>query len=359
MSDKKKKETALEKPSLLESDLYETVENFFADEKNCKKTGSEVSSPISLRIFGGTIRPDVFGVTEPTAKDFRIYMGEGKLSFRGRDFDICKGQAITLQRFADHVYIFFPRASWSELDEAEQSGILSECKNLKLGLIIIDKDSCEEKVEAHTNHDLVEEEKRVDAKNRMVQYFPDFAKTQENADFFKKHLKFADNIVKESHILIDYLGNSFRKFTPRKKTSIELWSDEDDSFEFYRFYESPRGIVYLISKPFGCDIFDTDSPALVIQERFERSIIKKQVNRQKLSQYIDERLKRKGRVAAGDYLFYGTDTAEKVLNHFEDVKAEHFSVYEQIEILGVEKEQIKLNVENSLQRIMSFLNSLK
>ena len=359
MSDKKKKDTTLENPSLLESDLYETVENFFADEKDCEKTGSEVSSPISLRIFGGSIRPDVFGVTDPAAKDFRIYMGEGKLSFRGRDFDVCKGQAITLQRFADHVYIFFPRPSWNELDEAEQSDILSECKNLKLGLLIVDKGSCEEKIEAHTNHDLVEEEKRVDAKDRMVQYFPDFAKTQENADFFQKHVKFADNIVKESHILIDYLGESFRKLTPRKKTSIELWSDEDDSFEFYRVYSSPRGDVFLIAKPFGSDVFETDTPTLVIQERLKSSSVKRPKIRQKLAKHIEECLDRKGRVDTGDYIFYGPDTSEKVLNHLEDRKPEDFSIFEQIEVLGIEKEQIRRNVERSLKRIMDFQDSLR
>ena len=356
---KKREETTFDKPSLLESDLYETVENFFIADKDCEKTGSEVSSPISLRIFGGTIRPDVFGVTNPSTKDFKIYMAEGKLSFRGRDFDICKGQAISLQRFADYVYVFFPKVSWNELDEMEQSDVLSECKNLKLGLLVVDRNSCEPKIEAYPKEDLIEKEKRIDARNRMVQYFPDFVKTQENVDFFTKHVKLADNIVKESHNVIHYLGDSFREFTPRKKTSIELWGNEDDSFEFYRAYYSSKCDVFLIAKPFGSDEFETHSPTLIIQERFKSSIIRKRKNRQRLAKYIDERLKRKSRIAGGDYLFYGSDTSEKVLSHIEDVKPEDFSIFEQIEILGVEKERIKQNVEKSLKRIMNFLDSLK
>lgn len=50
---------------------------------------------------------------------------------------------------------------------------------------------------------------------------------------------------------------------------------------------------------------------------------------------------------------------KQILNHIEDTKTEDFSIFRQIEILGVEKEQIKVNVETSLQGIMDFLNSLK
>lgn len=359
MSEKKKKRKALEKPSLLESDLYRRVEDFFSEEKDCDKTGSEVSRPITLRIFGGTIRPDAFGVAKPTAKDFKIYMGEGKLSFRGRDFDVCKGQAITLQRFADYVYVFFPKSSWNELDETERSDVLSECKNLKLGLLIVDRDSCKEKVEAYPNHDLIEEDKRIDARDKMVQYFPDFSETEENVDFFERYVRLADSIAKESFGLIDYLGGSFREFTPVKKSSIEHFTDEDYTFEFYRYCKGPKSEVFLIVKPFGSDIFETNSPTLLIQERFKSAILKNRKIRGQLAKHIEECLDRKGRVDTGDYIFYRPDTSEQVLSHIEDEKPRDFSIFEQVGILGVEKEQIKLNVEKSLKRIMAFLNSLK
>lgn len=359
MPEKKRKEKALEKPSLLESDMYERVENFFREEKDCDRTGSEVSRPIALGIFGGTIRPDAFGVTKPTTKDFKIYMGEGKLSFRGRDFDICKGQAITLQRFADHVYVFFPRASWNELDKKEQSEVISECENLRLGLLIVDKSSCEEKAEAHLNHNLIQEERRVEAKDRMVQYFPDFARTEENDDFFEKHVRLADSIVKESVGLLDYLGDSFRKCTPKKKSPIEHFNDEDYTFEFYRYYGGPKIEVFLIVKPFGSDIFETSSPTLLIQERYKSSLIKKRRIRQKFERHIEECLDRKGRVETDDYTFYHPDTSEEIVNHVRDKKPKNFSIFEQIEILGIEKEHIRRNVERSLERTIGFEDSLK
>lgn len=359
MTNKKRKGESIGKPSLLELDLYKRVETFFSEGKNCEKIGSEVSRPISLRIFGGTIRPDVFGVTNPTSKDFKIYMAEGKLSFRGRDFDVCKGQAITLQRFADYVYLFFPKVSWDELDETEQSEVLSECKNLKLGLLIVDKDSCKEKVKAYPNYDLIEEEKRTDARDKMVQYFPDFSETRENVDFFEKYVKLADSIVKESFGLIDYLGGNFRKITPIKKSSIEHFNDEDYTFEFYRYYKDPKAEVFLIVKPFGSDIFETNSPTLLIQERFKSSIIKNHKNRGLLLKHMEDCLNRGGRVDTGDYIFYSPDKSEQVLQHIKESNPDDFSIFEQIKILGVEKEQIKANVEKSLQRIMNFLNSLK
>jgi len=359
LTNKKRKEESVSKPSFLELDLYKRVETFFSEEKHCEKIGSEVSRPVSLRVFGGNIRPDVFGVTKPTSKDFKIYMAEGKLSFRGRNFDVCKGQAITLQRFADYVYVFFPKVSWNELDETEQSEVLSECKNLKLGLLIVDKDSCKEKVKAYPNYELMEEEKRTDARDKMVQYFPDFSETQENVDFFEKYVKLADGIVKESFGLIDYLGGSFRKFTPVKKSSIEHFNDENYTFEFYRYYGNREGEVFLIIKPFGSDIFETSLPTLIIQERFKSSIIEHQKNRGLLSKHMEKCLNRGGRVETSDYIFYSPDKPEQVLQHIEESTLDDFSIFEQIEILGVEKEQIKAKVEKSLQRTMDFLNSLK
>lgn len=359
MSGKKKKEEDLEKPSSLESDLYDKVEDFFVKEKNCEKTGSATSFPLSLRVFGGTVYPDVFGICNPTEKDFQIYMGEGKISFRGRNFDVCKGQAISLQRFSDYVYLFFPKGSWHELDKEEKMNVETECKNLKLGLLIVAKDSCHELVKAHPNPALLEEENRTLVRNEIVHYFPNFIGPQENADFFERYPKLADNIVKESCELVDkYLVGSFTKILPVQKQSIKHWYN-DDTFEFYLYSKVKNNEVLLIMKPFGSEIFETGSPTLLIQERFKSSIIKKQDTRKKLAKHIDECLKRKCEVDTEDLIFYDPDTSEEVLNHIEESKPKDFSIFERIEVLGVEKEQIKLKVEKSLQNTMNFLSSLK
>jgi len=359
LSGKKSGEKDVEKPSIMESDLYNKVENFFAEEKKCEKTGSTISLPLSLRMFGGTVYPDVFGVTDPKSKDFQIYMAEGKLSFRGRDFDICKGQAITLQRFADYVYVFFPKSSWDELDKDEKSEVLSECGNLKLGLLIVEKDACKEVVKAYPNSDLLKEENRTVVRDEMVQYFPDFIGPQENIAFFESYTKLADSIVKKSYELVErYLTGSFTKITPIKRQSIRPWC-YGDTFEFYLISQLENSEVQLILQPFGSEIFDTNSPTLLIQEKIKGSIVKKQNIRQKLAKYVNERLKEKCRIDTGDFIFFDPEPAESVLSHIEDIKPEDFSVFEQIKIQGMEMENIRENVEKSLQRIVDFSNSLK
>lgn len=359
MSAKKSKEKDVEKPSIMESDFYDRVEKFLDEEKNCEKTGSTTSLPISFRIFGGTIYPDVFGVTDPKSNDFQIYMAEGKLSFRGRDFDICKGQAITLQRFSDFVYVFFPKSSWNELDKDEKSQVLSECRNLNLGLLIVEKESCEEILKAYPNPNLLKQENRIIAKDEMVQYFPGFIGPKENVNFFERYTKLADNIVKRSCELVErYLIDSFTKIMPVKKQSIKPWC-YDNTFEFYLICQLKNGEVQLILKPFGSEVFETNSPTLLILEKIKGSIIKKRNIRPKLAKYINDRLKEKCRIDTGDYIFLDPDTAENVSSHIEDVKTEDFSIFEQIKIQGMEMENIKEHVEKSLQRIVNFSNSLK
>lgn len=357
---RKEKKRSEEKPTDLESRLYERVEKFFEEEKNCLKTGSAITGSISLRIFGGLLYPDVFGVSDPTKDDWEIYMAEGKLRFRGRDFDICKGQALSLQRFADYVYMFFPKMSWNELDEEEKADVITECNNLQIGLLIVDKDSCQEKVKAYPKRDLLKEENRIIAKNFIIKYFPDFFGSEENVEFFRKYVKLADTIVQESYHLIEYLGSSFTKITPVSKKMIKFFPS-NNPFEFYLSSKLNNSEVFLIVNPFGSEVFDTKSPTLLIEHRFESSIIEKKGIQQKLSKYIDECLKRKCRVETDDYLFYDTDTADDVLDNLKESGNidKFFSIFEQIEILGMEKKHIRLKVAKMLQGVMEFSKSLE
>jgi len=335
------------------------VENFFTVDKKCHKVGSAISSPLMLRVFGGSIYPDVYGVSDPTKTSFQIYMAEGKRSFRGRSFDECKGQAMSLQRFADCVYMFFPRTSWNELDEKEKSDVEEECVKLKLGLLIVDRDSCQEKVKAYPNPELLKEENRILAKDKIVQYFPNFLGPEECVSFFGEYSKLADSIIKECCSLIDeYLVETFRKITHIKKQSIKPWYS-GDTFEFYMISKLRKSEVLLIMKPFGSEDFETTSPVLLIQERFKSSIINENDIRQKVQKYIDECLKAKCKVITSDYIYDSTDTSERILGDISNSSLEDFSIFEQIEILGVEKEKIKKEVEKSLRRIVDFSNSLR
>lgn len=356
---RKKEPQDLEEPSVLEKDLYGKVETFFSEEKDCDKTGSATSFPLSLDIFGGTIYPDVFGLRNPKEKGFQIYMAEGKVSFRGRNFDICKGQAITLQRFAEYVYVFFPKSSWRELDKREKTEIQTECKNLKLGLLLVGKDSCSEIISPSPTSDLLDEENRRFARDEIVHYFPNFVGPEENADFFERHPELADNIVKESCELVHkYLVDSFTKIMPVKKQSIKFWYS-DDTFEFYLYSKVKNGEILLLMKPFGSERFASSFPTLLVQERYKSSIMRKKNVRQKLARHIEQCLKRDCKVDAGDFMFYGSDAAQEVLSHIEKVKPENFSIYERIKILGVEKEEITKSVEKALQKSLRFLISLK
>lgn len=356
-------EEPIEKPSIIETNLYDIVERFFKEEKECEKTGSAIN-PISLNLFGGTIYPDVFGISSPMSLDFKIFMAEGKRTLKGRTFDECKGQAISLQRFADYVYLFFPKDSWNQLDKEERSDIENECKILKLGLLLVDENSCKEVLKADPNLILLKEEKRVVAKNKIIQFFPDFLGSTENAGFFEKYPKLADSLMKESCSLVgEYCLNAFTEVTPVKKQSIKPWY-RDDTFEFYlwsRLRKRPNVEVLVIMKPFGSSLFETNYPTLLIQERYKYSDLKRKALRSKLVQHMNECIKRKCRVDIGYYEYYYDFSAEDVFNDIEaeGLKDSKISIFDSIKILGVEKEAIKKEVGERLLRIIEFSNSLK
>lgn len=357
----------IEKPSSLEEDLYKSVEHFFQNEKNCDKTGSSISEPLMLKIFGGSIYPDVYGISNPGKVNFQVYMAEGKRGFGGRNFDECKGQAITLQRFADLVYLFFPRSSWNELDKDEQSDVEKECRNLKLGLLLVDKDACKERIHPSTSPDLLKEENRTLAKDKIAQYFPDFAGPQENADFYSRYTHLADSMTRECCGLIDDLAGSFRKTTRIKKQSIKPWY-KGDRFEFYFYKRLKKSDVSLAIRPFGDEEFETHYPILMVEEIFRSSILKSMIKedivRNKMLRHFDECLKKKCIVWAygknESYIYLSDEKTNEMFSHIKQHNlTEELRIYEQIEILGVEKKKIKKQVEETLQRIIDFSDSLK
>jgi hypothetical protein len=341
----------------LESELYSTVENFFRNEKNCDKTGSAGSFPISLQIFGGTIFPDVFGLRNPSKPDYEVFMAEGKRSFRGRDFDECKGQAISLQRFADYVYTFFPKAAWDGLTSEEQIDVKAECESLQLGLLIIDKDKCEERVKPSRKDNLVKEEKRQFARNKIVQFFPDFLGVKQNTTFFDNYVTLADNILQECFNLFSDLVGCVSKVTGVSKQSIK--HEIEDSFEFYLRSEAmDNGRVNLLIKPFGSPDLDINRPILIVEEIYNRSLLNKVEVDNRLLDYIDECLKSNFRLKTKEMIVFNPDTLKDAVNYISQSKYDEFRIHKPIEINGLEKKAIEKVVEKSVKNSIEFMRSL-
>lgn len=371
MKDSKKDKE--EEPTFLENALYDMVESFFSDAKGCEKIGSDKNNPISLEIFGGRIRPDVFGVKNPSnRKKCVIYMAEGKNSFRGRNFDICKGQGISLQRFADGVYLFFPFKAWRQLDKREKSEVLAECKNLQLGLLIIYKNNCKELIEPKLAHNLLREESKDLARDKIVQYFPDYESTERNKLFFDNYYGLAKNILRESHVLIESCIPVFKKSTrvrKGKKVAVQYYyPDDEDTYEFYLEHEnSDLGFnTYLVLTPFGSEDLATETPTLFVEELYPyKQFVERNMEKQ-LLKYVEKCIKQKLKVTIygekGDGI---TDlepeadiSIEWKKEGFEKNPLENIFVYETIEILGVEKDRILREVEKALKRARSFEGSI-
>ena len=126
-----------------EKEMYPLVEEYFKRKLKQLGFGSDILSgnasrtDLSLPLFGSYIRPDVYAVGEDKNGLFRIFMGEGKLTYKGRDLDGVIWQAMSDQRFSHFVYIFFPVNELKDAKEALEF-IKEECNKYGLGLLLVD-----------------------------------------------------------------------------------------------------------------------------------------------------------------------------------------------------------------------------
>ena len=127
-----------------EEDMYPVVEGYFRDKlRNLGFDQNILSSnasqtDLSLPLFGAYIKPDVYAVGENKDGISRISIGEGKLTYKGRDLDGVIWQGTSDQRFAHYVYVFFPKESINDSEVAVLNFLKQECNKFSLGLLLVD-----------------------------------------------------------------------------------------------------------------------------------------------------------------------------------------------------------------------------
>lgn len=202
----------LEKPEFvgIEKELYPYVESFFRDKLNLETIDYDTSNTLSVKLFGSGVRPDVYGINEDE-KNKLVVMAEGKWDFFGRNFDICKGQGVALQRFADKVYLFLSKEGWDGLNKKDQKQILSELTNWGLGLLVIDPQTseCEELLKPTDENKLLEVEWKKEVFYEISEKFPKF----DDEDFLRFCAPTAKKTCESCFWVIDLLKSLsfFRK----------------------------------------------------------------------------------------------------------------------------------------------------
>lgn len=158
-----------------EEDMYPIVEEYI---KNKLKdvgfelnifSGNASSVDLSLPLFGAYIKPDVYAVGEDKNGLFRIFMGEGKLTYKGRDLDGIIWQGISDQRFSHFVYLFFPKEELDSNPTAKEF-IKNECKNHGLGLLLVDLKTkkCDEILSPHISPFFLNENSIMDFEKNII-----------------------------------------------------------------------------------------------------------------------------------------------------------------------------------------------
>lgn len=348
---------------MLEQFLYPSVRKYFSEELDCESVGSTNGSSISLSIFGGKIIPDVYGIKNPKGSNFEIFMAEGKLDFAGRNFDICKGQAISLQRFADYVYLFFPKQSWDRLQKGEREDILLECKNLKLGLLIIDGENCQQLASATQNENLLNETRKSSARNLITNYFPDFIGPKENATFFERFTELALNMAGECYSILENKCKSvFKEIVGVKQASIQVYYDRDDGYlQFCISRDFSSWSIWITTNPFGHSGVGITDPILVLEQHLYEKYLKKGIS-EKLVDYLFECSKE------GSKIELYTDEEQIILDRSEEVvtyinrlakNLEKISVYKAIKLVGRKREIIRREAKSALKKMYEFAISAR
>lgn len=359
---KEKKMAKNEEVTSLETNLYKQVERFFSEKRECEKTGSAVSSSISLSLFGGTLYPDVYGVKNAMNLNFEVYMGEGKRDFEGRNFDICKGQAISLQRFADYVYLFFPKESWKYLNKKERKEIVQECKNLKLGFLLVNREDCEELIPAARNLDLLKNERKVEVRDLVVQYFPSFV-SEANVQFFEQFSELAMNVAGESYFLLNECKGVFKEKTSAGAVYTHIYYNKIEGYFQIAFRKNmkPACKLYLTANPFGHFLFEKNVPILVVEQWFTFARYAKKGRTDALLKYSENLLKSDSKVEivyfeAEDSLVEDMEQLSEILESPPD-QINEIIIYQPIKAVGREVKEIVKDVRESLSRLATFLKS--
>lgn len=364
MSKKEKKKVSTEEIPSLEKDLYKHIEKFFSDLKKCQKTGSTISSPISFGLFGGIIYPDVYGIKNPESQDFEVFMGEGKRDLGGRNFDICKGQGISLQRFADYVYLFFPMKAWNGLEEKERKEIDQECRSLKLGLILVDGERCEEQIPAIKSTELLEDQRKSEVRDLIVEYFPSFS-SEKNIQFFEQFSELARNITGECNDLLTECSDLFRKQIGKSRNYTYIYYDKDKGF-FQISYQNtdlePACQAYLTINPFGHFLFEEKLPLIIIEQWFTLSDYAKRGKIEILLKYCNDHMGTNSKIELKlikeepPVVVENTEQLARLLKSLKH-QIEDLIIYQPIKVSGREKNKIKDDVRKSLSELDKFLKS--
>lgn len=191
---------------IVEADLYPAVERYFKA-KDLRYTDNDKNRRIWLkdrRKDLGVRFPDVYGIENPEVEDFKVYLGEGKSTLDVASYDACKGRASALQRFADYVFMFFPKSDWEQFDKSARAAVKEECKTSGLGLLLVDVEAedCVEEVLAKPNVKELDEQLKQQAKNWIVEpFFPVFPEREE----FKESFDSINRIMEQCNDLIDDL----------------------------------------------------------------------------------------------------------------------------------------------------------
>ena len=275
---------------LLEKDLYPIVYNYLDEKFTFEEGGSAEGRPINLSLFGTRIYPDIYGVSGQGGNAI-IVMGEGKRSLNGREFDICKGQGISLQRFSDYVYLFFPDTAWQALDMFEKEQCISECKHLKLGLLSVnlEKGSCEEICKPQVNKSLLNNDSKAVAIKTITDYFPDFSK--DNHINFCKQFYVGNNIMLEGLELMNYLSKS--KVNPIITDEVDRVFVLDGDYEtlttgektYLQYFPFGLGLAEGASEPFDKEHWRFLKPMLTLNSNLERNL-SLSTGRDILNQYL-------------------------------------------------------------------------
>jgi hypothetical protein len=239
----------------IESAMYEPVRRYFEKECDCTKTHVDVpDDPLSFQLERNLdIRePDFIGI----GKGSRVFMAEGKvLSYSSNAFDQCLAQAVSMKKYADYIFAFFPHDEWSTLPESDLETNKRALREQGIGLLLVDRErnSCEREMGAAHNttfdkvsHDSIVKAFSGDADQALVETVSlPYAQAESVSRMLSLLQDLADSTVRDA----------FRKVFKRsyKKVFFKRWRDPSEPFYIWVHYHGSIGVEI---DPFGLYLRD-------------------------------------------------------------------------------------------------------
>lgn len=142
-----------------EASLYKPVKEWFLKHRGCEDAVADLPDETRKVRLNANLRIGEIDVVaiESVRKGRRlVHIAEGKRFCKRESFSNCLAQADAVRRYADFLWVFFPKADWLAVPSNDRQANEEAVRKHGFGLLLVSGKNCEVAIDAPKNQDVVD-----------------------------------------------------------------------------------------------------------------------------------------------------------------------------------------------------------